>query len=118
MLTYGSPLRRLYLRAFPNYFNEKVINDIAARGGRWPGPGALDQPVAAAPTRSVARSGSATGGSPIRIAFDALPGDRIPPAVRAHSGYQVTPQFGQAMDDLVGLLQRVAPVDLGRIRVR
>ena len=38
------------------------------------------------------------------IDFDPLPGERLPPAVAAHSGYQVTAQFEQAMDDLVGLL--------------
>ena len=31
LLTYGSPLCRLYERAFPNYFNTKVTKDIGAR---------------------------------------------------------------------------------------
>jgi hypothetical protein len=39
------------------------------------------------------------------VSFDPLPGDRIAPAVKAHGGYQLTPQFSQAMDDLVGLLR-------------
>jgi len=44
------------------------------------------------------------------IDFDPLPGDRLPPAVAAHSGYQVTAQFEQAMADLVSLLPTmVAP---------
>jgi hypothetical protein len=37
--------------------------------------------------------------------FDPQPGHRLPPPVQGHSGYQLTPQFGQAMDDLVGLLR-------------
>ncbi len=109
LLTYGSPLRRLYLRAFPNYFNEKVINDIASTvaGGRgqerWINLWRQTDPI-----------GGVIGVGDRRLAdpeaFAALPGDRIPPAVRAHGGYQVTPQFGQAMDDLVGLLQEPEPL--------
>jgi hypothetical protein len=107
LLTYGSPLRRLYLRAFPIYFNEKVVGDIAAavagdRGQqRWINLWRQTDPI-----------GRAIGVGDRRLAdpdaFGPVPGDRIPPAVRAHSGYQVTPQFGQAMDDLVGLLQERA----------
>jgi hypothetical protein len=103
LLTYGSPLYRLYLRAFPNYFNEKVFNDIGAavagdRGQeRWVNLWRRTDPI-----------GGAVGIGDRRLAdpvsFDALPGDRIPPAVQAHSGYQLTPQFSQAMDDLIGLL--------------
>jgi hypothetical protein len=103
LLTYGSPLCRLYLRAFPNYFNEKVLYEIAAAVAgpngqeRWVNLWRRSDPI-----------GGATGIGDRRladpIAFDPLPGDRIAPAVQAHSGYQLTPQFGQAMDDLVGLL--------------
>jgi hypothetical protein len=105
LITYGSPIHRLYMRAFPHYFNEKVVNDIAAavagpRGEeRWVNLWRRTDPI----------------GGPIGIgdrrladpaAFDPLPGDRIAPAVMAHGGYQLTPQFGQAMDDLVGLLRQ------------
>jgi hypothetical protein len=104
LLTYGSPLCRLYMRAFPNYFSEKVVNDIGAavagdRGQeRWVNLWRRSDPI-----------GGAIGIGDRRladpVAFDALPGDRIPPAVQAHSAYQVTPEFSQAMDDLVGLLR-------------
>jgi len=104
LITYGSPICRLYMRAFPHYFNEKVLNDIAAtvagpRGEeRWVNLWRRTDPI-----------GGAIGVGDRRladpVAFDPLPGDRIAPAVKAHGGYQLTPQFGQAMDDLVALLR-------------
>ncbi len=104
LLTYGSPLCRLYMRAFPNYFSEKVIYDIGAavagpRGQeRWVNLWRRTDPI-----------GGAVGVGDRRLAdpvsFDPLPGHRLPPAILAHGGYQLTPQFGQAMDDLVGLLR-------------
>jgi hypothetical protein len=104
LITYGSPICRLYMRAFPHYFNEKVLNDIAAtvagpRGEeRWVNLWRRTDPI-----------GGEIGVGDRRLAdpvsFDPLPGDRIAPAVKAHGGYQLTPQFGQAMDDLVGLLR-------------
>jgi hypothetical protein len=105
LLTYGSPLCRLYMRAFPNYFNEKVMNDIGAavagpRGQeRWVNLWRRTDPI-----------GGAIGIGDRRLAdpssFEPLPGDRLPPAVQAHGGYQLTPQFNQAMDDLVALLDQ------------
>jgi hypothetical protein len=105
LLTYGSPLCRLYMRAFPNYFNEKVIYDIASalegpRGQeRWINLWRQTDPI-----------GGAIGFGDRRLAdpeaFDPQPGHRLPPAIQAHSSYQLTPQFGQAMDDLVGLLRQ------------
>ena len=103
LLTYGSPLNRLYRRAFPNYFNDGVFNEIAeAVAGphgeeRWINLWRRTDPI-----------GGPVGIGDRRLAdpssFDPRPGDRIAPAVQAHSNYQLTPQFNQAMDDLVGLL--------------
>jgi hypothetical protein len=109
LLTYGSPLARLYQRAFPNYFGPKVIGDIAGSVGsvngqaRWVNLWRATDPI-----------GGPIGAGDRRladpIAFDPLPGERLAPAVAAHSGYQVTAQFEQAMSDLVGLLPTmVAP---------
>jgi hypothetical protein len=104
LLTYGSPLCRLYMRAFPNYFSEKVVNDIAAAVA---GPAGQERWVNL--WRRTDPIGGAIGIGDRRLAdpasFDPQPGHRLPPAVQGHSGYQLTPQFGQAMDDLVGLLR-------------
>ena len=76
------------------------------RGGRRrpTRPGALDQPVAAhRPDRRPRRHRRPPARRPGRRSIRCpATGSRRPS--QAHSGYQLTPQFGQAMDDLVGLL--------------
>ena len=110
LLTYGSPLARLYQRAFPNYFGPKVMDDIAgsvAVGQRARRAGST---CGGRPTPSAAPVGIGDRRLADPIDFDPLPGERLAPAVAAHSGYQVTAQFEQAMSDLVGLLPTmVAP---------
>ncbi len=105
VLTYGSPICRLYQRAFPNYFNDAVLNDIGAavagpRGQeRWVNLWRRTDPI-----------GGQVGIGDRRLAdplaFDPRPGDQVAPKVQAHSGYQLVTGFNQAMDDLVGLLRQ------------
>lgn len=102
LLTYGSPLARLYQRAFPNYFGPRVIAEIAASVSANGQPRWINLWRATDPIGGPVGVGDRRLADP--IAFDPLPGERLPPAVAAHSGYQVTRHFGQAMDDLVGLL--------------
>jgi hypothetical protein len=105
LLTYGSPIVRLYQRAFPNYFNDKVLNDIGsavagARGQeRWINLWRHTDPIGG-------QVGIGDRRLPDPLAFDPRPGDQVPPKVQAHSGYQLVPGFNQAMDDLVALLRQ------------
>jgi hypothetical protein len=113
LLTYGSPLARLYQRAFPKYFNDNVLRDIAQTvagadgGSRWVNLWRRTDPI-----------GGPVGIGDRRLAdpssFDPLPGDRLAPAPSGHSGYQLTPQFGRAVDDLLGLLGQVSRGGLRR----
>ena len=67
----------------------RSINDIAGAVGRRERAGALGQPVAATdPIGGAVGIGDRRLADP--VSFDPLPGDRLPPAVAAHSGYQVT----------------------------
>ena len=105
LLTYGSPICRLYERAFPTYFNDVTLNDIGAavagpRGQeRWVNLWRATDPI-----------GGPVGLGDRRLAdplgFDPHPGDQVAPKIQAHSGYQLVEGFNQAMDDLVGLLRQ------------
>jgi hypothetical protein len=105
LLTYGSPICRLYQRAFPTYFNDMTLNDIGAavagpRGQeRWVNLWRATDPI-----------GGQVGIGDRRLAdplgFEPHPGDQVAPKIQAHSGYQLVPGFNQAMDDLVGLLRQ------------
>jgi hypothetical protein len=105
LLTYGSPIVRMYQRAFPNYFNDSALNDIGAavagaRGQeRWINLWRHTDPIGGPVGIGDRRLSDPLG-------FDPRPGDQVPPKVQAHSGYQLVPGFNQAMDDLVALLQQ------------
>jgi hypothetical protein len=170
LLTYGSPLRRLYARAFPAYINDDVLADVGAglSGGplndaprpldsqpRWINLWRRTDPIgghidtrgigeravgrASVPTASTSDAAAQVGPpSPdapattpadaapadaavvrskpvaptraphcadIRLidptGFDPVPGDRVPPAIRGHSDYQLTPGFGDAVAALI-----------------
>ncbi len=139
LLTYGSPLRRIYARAFPTYFNDDVLAKMAA---------AVDGPIGSAPqhpTTSVAAPpaprtapdsprrgprwinlwrrtdpiGGPLGGQladgdrrlPDPVSFDAPPHDRVAPGMRAHSGYQATDEFRAAVTELRERLSAGANTD-------
>jgi hypothetical protein len=95
LLTYGSPLGRLYARLFPAYVNPEVLAAVSeAVGGRW---------------RNLWRDTDFIGGPVGRDAdlrlrdpagFDTPPWDTVPPPIMAHSGYQHEPEFETCLRDL------------------
>jgi hypothetical protein len=105
LLTYGSPLCRLYMRAFPTYWGEPVLRDIGAALSDQDG-----QPRWVNLWRRTDPIGGAVGIGDRRlidpVGFNPPPGDRLPPAVAGHSGYQVTPDFADAVSDLLARIPR------------
>lgn len=108
LLTYGSPIRRLYARAFPAYVDDDVVNAIsAAVRGRWTNLWRHTDPI-----------GGAVGSASVEdLRFQEPPqfarqaGDPAYPTIRTHSGYPDDPGFGGAVEELSAALDAAAAID-------
>jgi hypothetical protein len=107
LVTYGSPLRRLYARFFPAYVNDTVLEQVGAVLAQpqaelgqhtprwvnlWRDTDPIGGPVQTATARDV-RFVDPPG-------FDVTPGDTVFPKVDGHSGYQMRPAFGAVISGL------------------
>jgi hypothetical protein len=114
LVTYGSPLRRLYAGAFPVWFGPATLETIGrllTSGATMGAPG--DAPRAAWRWRNLYRRTDPIGGwvvadqppeqktgvdwQLIDPAFDPPAGDTRPPAIRGHSGYLDDPAYAAAV---------------------
>lgn len=114
LVTYGSPLRRLYAGAFPVWFGPAALDTV----GRLLSPGAgIAAPGPAPPAawrwRNLYRRTDPIGGWVVADqppeqgaevdwqlldpAFDPPAGDTRPPAIRGHSGYLDDPAYAAAV---------------------
>jgi hypothetical protein len=109
LLTYGSPLRRLYARFFPAYLSDQVLAEVGAvltRPDGASGPGQhtprwvnlwRDTDPIGAPVQSPTARDVRLIDPP---GFDITPGDTVFPKVDGHSGYQLRPEFGAVVSAL------------------
>lgn len=109
MLTYGSPLERLYGRWFPAYFGPDQLADLHGQLDCWRNLWRLTDPI----------------GGPIRLPGAQPPIDRgplrdplvygrtvtqpLPAPILCHSEYQADPAFGEERDRLLTRLRPAGP---------
>lgn len=113
LLTYGSPLRRLYGRYFPAYFGTKVLEHVLADltpdtgEPRWINLVRPTDPIGGTVTYDDDRG--AFGNAQLKkinrnvvvtSSFDPQPGDVVPPPVDAHSRYRSTREYRSALHEL------------------
>ncbi|GAA2367743.1 hypothetical protein [Dactylosporangium salmoneum] len=107
LLTYGSPLRRLYARFFPAYVSDALLEQVGAvlaqprqelgqHTPRWVNLWRDTDPIGG-PVASAAARDERLVDPP---GFDMPPGDTVFPKVDGHSGYQLRPEFGAVISGL------------------
>ncbi|MEH1164312.1 hypothetical protein V6V47_02865 [Micromonospora sp. CPCC 205539] len=121
LLTYGSPLRRLYGRLFPAYVDDEVLHQIGVRvGWRWVNLWRDTDPIggwifaAHRPAAPATDAEAADGGDPaeavdrrLRDPSDVVtpPGDSVPPPIQGHWPSESDESFTAAVRDLVARLR-------------
>ncbi|WP_433538011.1 hypothetical protein ACQPZK_09925 [Micromonospora sp. CA-249363] len=116
LLTYGSPLDRLYARLFPAYLDNTTLRQVGERvGWRWVNLWRDTDPVggwifAAHRPGDPAPDPVDPGGHVDRRLRDPdgllpTPGERRPPPLRGHHPGEADPAFRAAVRDLVGRLR-------------
>ncbi|MEV0431533.1 hypothetical protein [Micromonospora sp. NPDC050495] len=118
LLTYGSPLRRLYTHLFPVYVDQAVLHEVGQRlGWRWVNlwrdtdqigswifsphrPG--EPPAVPGPARTV--------DGRLRDAWDVVapPNDSVPPPIVGHWPGESDERFGEAVQELTQRLRAQA----------
>ncbi|MDQ1520651.1 MAG: hypothetical protein QOI55_1724, partial [Actinomycetota bacterium] len=100
LLTYGSPLRRLYTRYFPSYFDEHTLRQLESRlDGRWRNLYRPTDPIGAA----------VAAGTDVDVEVD-IPllrqlGDTTFPPIEAHSRYQREQRYRTAIRQLAEMFE-------------
>jgi hypothetical protein len=102
LVTYGSPLDRLYARAFPHYFGADSLRDVdRVLGGRWRNLYRLSDPIGGPVFKRDPHQQDRHFTDPA-FAKDAF--EFTWPRTRAHSDYPHDPRFAETIEEVAGSL--------------
>lgn len=111
LLTYGSPIERLYGRWFPAHFGPEALAALHRDVDCWRNLYRLTDPIGG-PVRLPGDCGPAVDRGPLRdpIANGRTPEHPLPAPLLGHSDYQADPAFAEERELLLGRLRPEVPV--------
>ncbi|MEU9116863.1 hypothetical protein AB0D04_35215 [Streptomyces sp. NPDC048483] len=111
LLTYGSPLERLYGRWFPAYFGPAVLTGLHREMDDWRNLWRFTDPIGG-PIRLTTDDGRNVDRGPLRdpLAFGRTLQNPLPAQILGHGDYQADPVFDAVRAELVARLDPGVPV--------
>ncbi|WP_367325138.1 hypothetical protein [Streptomyces sp. HUAS ZL42] len=110
LLTYGSPLERLYGRWFPAHFGPAALSSLHREVDCWRNLHRLTDPIGG-PVRLPGDCGPEVDRAPLAdpLAYGRTPEHPLPAAILGHSDYQADPAFAEERERLLGRLRPEVP---------
>ncbi|WP_245996342.1 hypothetical protein [Streptomyces armeniacus] len=107
LLTYGSPLERLYGRWFPAYFGPRELGSLHRELDCWRNLWRLTDPIGG-PVRLPADTDPDVDRGPLLdpLAYGRTAEQPLPAPILGHSDYQADPAFDEERDGLLARLRR------------
>ncbi|MFD4506911.1 hypothetical protein [Streptomyces sp. NPDC058457] len=110
LLTYGSPLERLYGRWFPAHFGPAELGSLHREVACWRNLYRLTDPIGG-PVRIADGDGPQVDHTPLKdpLAYGRTPGHPLPAPILGHSDYQADPVFAEERERLLARLRPELP---------
>ncbi|MGY5050460.1 hypothetical protein ACWDE0_33430 [Streptomyces sp. 900105755] len=110
LLTYGSPLERLYGRWFPAHFGPAELGSLHREVACWRNLYRLTDPIGG-PVRIPEADGPEVDHPPLKdpLAYGRTPGYPLPAPILGHSDYQADPAFAEERRRLLARLRPELP---------
>ncbi|MFI8521954.1 hypothetical protein ACIGEZ_29690 [Streptomyces sp. NPDC085481] len=115
LLTYGSPLERLYGRWFPAYFGPEALRGLNRTVHCWSNLHRATDPIGG-PVRVAAEAGRPAADHPVLldpVAYGRTREHPLPEPILGHSDYQADPAFATARSALLDRLPPALPRQRG-----